>query len=63
VNKFSVDLDVIARARLCTEVAAHLTIDGHATRRYQLIAMSPRPNAGSGEKTVQAHGLRQTCDQ
>jgi hypothetical protein len=41
VNKFAIDFNVIARTRLCAEVGADLTVDGHATRRYQLIAISP----------------------
>jgi hypothetical protein len=41
VNKFAIDFNVVARARLCAEVGADLTVDGHTTRRYQLIAISP----------------------
>jgi hypothetical protein len=54
-NELAGHLDVITRARLCAEVCANFTVNGDATRRYQLITMSPRANASSGEETVQAH--------
>jgi hypothetical protein len=55
-NKFGVDFDVVVRARLSAEVCADLTVDGDTTLRDQLITMSPRTNAGSGEEAIQAHG-------
>jgi hypothetical protein len=54
-NKFGVDFDVVVRGWLCAEVCADLTVDSDATLRDQLITMSPRTNAGSGEEAIQAH--------
>jgi hypothetical protein len=54
-NKFAVGFDVVVRARLCAEVCADFTVDCDATRRNQLITMSPRTNTGSGEKAIEAH--------
>jgi len=54
-NKFAADFDVVVRGWLCAEVCADLAVDGDATLRDQLITMSPRTNAGSGEETVEAH--------
>jgi hypothetical protein len=54
-NKFGVDFDVVVRARLSAEVCADSTVDSDATLRDQLITMSPRTNAGSGEEAIQAH--------
>ena len=54
-NKFGVDFDVVVRARLSAEVCADFTVDSDATLRDQLITMSPRTNAGSGEEAIQAH--------
>jgi hypothetical protein len=54
-NKFGVDFDVVVRARLSAEVCADFTVDSDATLGDQLIRMSPRTNAGSGEEAIQAH--------
>jgi hypothetical protein len=54
-NEFAINFDVVVRGRLCAEVSADFPVDGNATLRDQLITMSPRTNAGSGEKAVEAH--------
>jgi hypothetical protein len=54
-NKFTVDFDVVVETRLCAEVCTDFPVDGNATLRDQLITMSPRTNAGSGEEAVEAH--------
>ena len=53
-NKFAINFDVVVRARLCAEVCTDFPVDGDATLRDQLITMSPRTNAGSGEEAVEA---------
>ena len=53
-KKFAIDFDVVARARLRAEICADLAVDGDTPLRDQLITMSPRTNAGSGEETVEA---------
>jgi hypothetical protein len=54
-NKFAINFDVVVRARLCAEVCTDFPVDSNATLRDQLITMSPRTNAGSGEEAVEAH--------
>jgi hypothetical protein len=54
-NKFAINFDVVVRGRLCAEVSADFPVDGNATLRDQLITISPRTNAGSGEEAVEAH--------
>jgi hypothetical protein len=53
-NDFAISFDVVVRRRLCAEISADFPVDGNATLRDQLITMSPRTNAGSGEEAVEA---------
>ena len=52
-NEFTIDLDVIALARLRTEIGARLTVDRDTTGRDQFVAMPPRSNAGGGEEAIE----------
>jgi hypothetical protein len=52
MNKFAIHLDVVARARLSTEIGADLAVDGDTTRRNQLIAVPTRSDTGSGEEAI-----------
>jgi hypothetical protein len=54
-NKSAIDFDVVVRGWLCTEVCADLPVDTDAALRDQLVTMSSRANAGSGEETIQTH--------
>ena len=51
------DFDVIALCGLRAEVGADATVNRDAPGCDQLIAMTPRPDTGGGEETVQAHGM------
>jgi len=53
-NEFAINFDVVVRGRLCAEVCAAFPVDGNVSLGDQLITMSPRTNAGSGEETIQA---------
>ena len=55
MDKFTIYLDVVVWAGLCTEVCADLPVDSDATRRDQLITMPPRTDAGGREKAIEAH--------
>jgi hypothetical protein len=55
VNKFAINLNVVTRAGLRTEIGANLAIDRDATRRNQLITRAARSDAGRGEETIEAH--------
>jgi len=53
-NEFAINFDVVVRGWLGAKVCADFPVDGNATLRDQLITMSPRTNAGSGEEAVEA---------
>ena len=52
VNKFAIDLDVVALARLGAEVSASFTVDSDPARRDQFIAMPTRTDTRSGEEAI-----------
>ena len=52
VNKFAVNLDVVARAGLRAEVSAGFTVDSNPARRDQFITMPARSKARCGEETI-----------
>ena len=54
-QKFAVNLYVVARRRLCTEVRANFAVNGNSTCGNKLIAITPRTNACGCEETIQAH--------
>jgi hypothetical protein len=47
VNKFAIHFDVVADARLYTEICTNFAIDGDAPGSDQLIAMAARTKTGS----------------
>jgi hypothetical protein len=55
LNKFAINLNVVTRGALRTEIGADLPVDRHATGRNQFIARPARSNAGRGEETIEAH--------
>jgi len=55
VNKFAIDLDVVALVGLRAEVGASLAIDSNASRCDQFITVPARSDTGGGEETIQAH--------
>jgi len=56
VDKFAVDFDMVAFARLGTEVGADLAVDRDAASGDQFVAMPPRTQTGRGKETIEAHG-------
>jgi hypothetical protein len=52
-DKFAIDFDVIARARLCAEVCADFTVDGDATRRNELVAMATRTDPSGSKEAIE----------
>jgi hypothetical protein len=56
VNKFAIHLDVVARAGLCAEVSAGLTIDSDPACGDQFVAMPARSDTRSGEIAIKTHG-------
>jgi hypothetical protein len=53
VDKFAIDFDVIARVRLCAEICADLTVNSDATRRDQVITMSPRTDPSGSKEAIE----------
>jgi hypothetical protein len=54
MNQFSVRFDMIARGRLRAEIGADFTVDSDAAGSNQLITMTPRTDASSGEEAIEA---------
>ena len=57
MHEFAVDLDVIARRRLCTEIRADLPVNRDAPGGDQFVAMPARADARGSEETVETHGI------
>ncbi len=55
MDKFAVDLHVIALAGLDTEVGARFSVEGDAPGSNQFITTPTRADAGGGEETVETH--------
>ena len=51
-NKFAIDFDVVARARLRAKVCTDFTVDDNATRCDQLVAVATRTDPSGSEETV-----------
>ncbi len=55
MNQFAVHFDMIARTRLRAKINADFAVDSNAARSNQLITMTPRTDASSGEEAIEAH--------
>ena len=58
MNQFAVHFDMIARGWLRAEIGADLAVNRDAAGGNQLITMTPRADAGSGEEAIEAHGSK-----
>ena len=52
MNKFAINLNVVAPAGLHAEISAGFTVDSDPARRDQFIAMPTRSDTRSGEETI-----------
>lgn len=52
VHEFATDLDVVGLGRLRAEIGADAAVDCDASVRNQLVAVSPRTDAGCSEETI-----------
>ena len=57
MDKFPIDFDVIARARLRAEVSADLAIDSDAPRGDQVVAMATRSDPSRSKETIETHDV------
>ena len=56
-NKAAIHFYVVPRGRLDAEIGAALAVDCDATGRNQFVTMTARTDTGSGQETIETHGV------